>query len=162
MTSNDTVLVTGFPGFIAGRLIEKLAADSANIILLVQSELRAKAEKDLACIVESGSRHQQFRIVEGDITNDSLGLSVADQEMIRKNVTSVFHLAAIYDLKVTRENAMRVNLEGTRNVNALVRDLPRLERYNYISTCYVAGKRRGLIDETELRHSAGCGNFYEG
>ncbi|MCV4932392.1 SDR family oxidoreductase, partial [Escherichia coli] len=35
------------------------------------------------------------------------------------------------------------------------------ERYNYISTCYVAGLRRGRILESELEHNAGFRNFYE-
>ena len=34
-------------------------------------------------------------------------------------------------------------------------------RYNYVSTCYVAGKRTGEILETELEHDAGFRNFYE-
>jgi thioester reductase-like protein len=36
-----------------------------------------------------------------------------------------------------------------------------LRRYHYVSTCYVAGKRTGLIREDELRHEAGFRNFYE-
>jgi thioester reductase-like protein len=36
-----------------------------------------------------------------------------------------------------------------------------LRRYHYVSTCYVAGKRAGLILETELKHDAGFRNHYE-
>jgi len=36
-----------------------------------------------------------------------------------------------------------------------------LRRYHYVSTCYVAGLRTGLILETELRHQAGFRNYYE-
>ena len=36
-----------------------------------------------------------------------------------------------------------------------------LRRYNYVSTCYVAGMRKGNINETDLRHDAGFRNFYE-
>jgi nucleoside-diphosphate-sugar epimerase len=82
-------------------------------------------------------------------------------ERVRSETTVLFHLAAIYDLAVARDLSMRVNLEGTRNVNALAQTLPGLRRYHYVSTCYVAGLRRGLILETELRHEAGFRNFYE-
>jgi nucleoside-diphosphate-sugar epimerase len=57
--------------------------------------------------------------------------------------------------------AYRVNVEGTKNVNEFVRTMPKLRRYNYVSTCYVAGLRTGEILETELEHEAGFRNFYE-
>ena len=41
------------------------------------------------------------------------------------------------------------------------KSLKKLRRYNYISTCYVAGKRTGEIFETELEHDAGFRNYYE-
>ena len=59
----------------------------------------------------------------------------------RGEVTDVFHLAAVYDLAVEHDLAFSVNLDGTKNVNAFVQSLEHLDRYNYISTCYVAGKR---------------------
>src|SRR5207253_692028 len=79
----------------------------------------------------------------------------------RAETTSLFHLAAIYDLAVARDVAMRVNVEGTRNVNSFARGVKNLRRYNYVSTCYVAGRRTGLILETELKHDAGFRNYYE-
>jgi nucleoside-diphosphate-sugar epimerase len=56
---------------------------------------------------------------------------------------------------------VRVNVEGTRNVNEFARAVVNLRRYHYVSTCYVAGLRTGLIREDELRHGAGFRNFYE-
>ena len=79
----------------------------------------------------------------------------------RSETTTVFHLAAIYDLAVAQELGMRVNVEGTRNVNLFARSLSRLRHYHYVSTCYVAGKRTGIIYEHELEHTAGFRNFYE-
>jgi thioester reductase-like protein len=56
---------------------------------------------------------------------------------------------------------MRVNLDGTRNVNQFARSINDLWRYHYVSTCYVAGKREGIILETELLHDEGFRNHYE-
>jgi nucleoside-diphosphate-sugar epimerase len=67
----------------------------------------------------------------------------------------------VYDLAVEKDTAFTVNLEGTKNVNDFVRSIKNLHRYNYVSTCYVAGKRKGRILETELEHDAGFRNFYE-
>ena len=43
----------------------------------------------------------------------------------------------------------------------LARSLPSLRHFHHVSTGYVAGKRVGVIRETELRHDAGYRNFYE-
>ena len=75
--------------------------------------------------------------------------------------TDVYHLAAIYDLEVKKELAYRVNVEGTKNVNELVTKIENLRRYNYVSTCYVAGKRDDVIFESELIHDKGFRNYYE-
>ena len=104
---------------------------------------------------------ENFALIEGDIAQTGLGMSAEDLKAVRETTTDVFHLAAIYDLAVAEDAAYKVNLEGTKNVNDLVRSLPHLVRYNYISTCYVAGNRKGEILETELEHEAGFRNFYE-
>ena len=162
MLNDETIFLTGFPGFIAGRLVERLALDGARFLLLVQPAFAGRAREDIARLVEkTGARPERFRVLEGDITREGLGLSAADLAEARREATVVFHLAAVYDLAVAREVGMRVNVEGTRNVNRFARGLPVLKRYHYVSTCYVAGRRTGLIRETELRHEAGFRNFYE-
>jgi thioester reductase-like protein len=162
MTFDETVFLTGFPGFIAGRLVERLAQDGARFQLLVQPAFMERARADVARIAEkTGASVENFRLMEGDITRESLGLSAEDLEEARREATVLFHLAAVYDLGVARELARRVNVEGTRNVNAFAKSVRALRRYHYISTCYVAGRRTGRILETELRHTAGFRNNYE-
>jgi len=162
VTSNETVFITGFPGFIAGRLIERLARDGRNFLLLVQPELVAKARTDLARIASSAEvPSERFRILEGDITDENLALSPHDREMVREEADVVFHLAAIYDLAVKQDVAYVVNIDGTHNVNRFLRGMRNLNRYHYVSTCYVAGKRTGVIYENELKHDAGFRNYYE-
>jgi len=160
--ADETFFITGFPGFIAGRLLKRLAAQGSRLILLVQPSLIEKARLELVDLASTiGCAIDQFSIVEGDITQPNLGLSVEHIAMTRASTTRVFHLAAIYDLAVARDLSHRINVEGTKNVNAFVSSLPRLCHYHYVSTCYVAGKREGRIFETELRHDAGFRNFYE-
>ncbi len=162
MAFNETIFVTGFPGFIATRLVKRLAAEGARFILLSQPALLATAQAAAADIAsETGADIERFRIVEGDITEPNLGLSETELLEARRETTTVFHLAAIYDLEVTEEVATRVNVAGTRNVNDFVRSIEHLKRYHYVSTCYVAGKREGLIKEAELAHQAGFRNHYE-
>ncbi|HEX8129303.1 MAG TPA: SDR family oxidoreductase [Pyrinomonadaceae bacterium] len=162
MLSQETVFLTGFPGFIAARLIKALARDGARFLLLVQPAFVSRAREEIARLVEeTGAVAERFQIVEGDITRARLGMNEGEYESARAETTVLFHLAAIYDLGVRRDLAMRVNVEGTRHVNEFARACARLKRYHYVSTCYVAGLRTGLIREDELEHAAGFRNFYE-
>lgn len=163
MFADETVFITGFPGFIAGRLVERLAREGARFTLLVQPVLLKRAYEDVAQIVaETGAPAENFSIVEGDITKADLGLTRTDLERARAETHTVFHLAAAYDLAVAREVGQLVNVQGTRNVNEFAKSIANLRRYHYVSTCYVAGRRSGLIREDELEHAAGFRNHYEG
>jgi thioester reductase-like protein len=159
MPDRETFFITGFPGFIANRLLERLARKDCDFILLVQPALLGRARDEIARIAPlNGS---DFKLVEGDISEPRLALSAADLDLVQQQTTRVFHLAAVYDLAVPKDLAMRVNVGGTRNVVDLARTLPRLRQFHHVSTCYVAGKREGVILETELRHDAGYRNYYE-
>lgn len=162
MKFRQTIFLTGFPGFIAARLVACLAKTDTRFFLLAQSSFIGKAKEEIKKIAsEHNIPLENFALVEGDITNKNLGINEKDSAIIRAETTDVYHLAAIYDLSVQKDSAFSVNVEGTRNVNDFVKDIKNLQRYNYISTCYVAGRRTGEILETELEHAAGFRNFYE-
>src|SRR4051794_1989823 len=112
MALDATIFLTGFPGFIAGRLVKRLAAEGARFLLLVQPAFMERAREEVARIVmETGSTPDNFRLIEGDITRADLGIAPPEFEQARRETTILFHLAAIYDLAVRREPAMLVNLE---------------------------------------------------
>ncbi len=162
MLYRESIFITGFPGFIAGRLLERLAKPETQFFLLVQPHLVEQAMAEVEEIADfTNTPLDSFVIVEGDVTMPKLGIPDADLETIQYETTDVFHLAAAYDLGVAKDVAFSVNLQGTKNVNDLVCSLKNLRRYNYVSTCYVAGKRLGKIFETDLEHKAGFRNFYE-
>src|SRR5690349_1336673 len=162
MSNRETVFITGFPGFIADRLLERLSGSDCVFILLVQPAFAARARTEIARIAHlTGKSVEGFELIEGDITKAELGMTPANAARVLENTTRVFHLAAVYDLAVERELAMRVNVGGTRNVLEFARSMPHLRHFHHVSTCYVAGKREGVILETELKHDAGYRNFYE-
>src|SRR5207245_218124 len=129
---------------------------------LTLPEFNEVAQLGVAIIAsDTGVNSKNFRIIEGDITKPDLGLSANEFERARRETTTIFHLAAIYDLAVSSDVAAHVNVEGTLNINNFAKSIENLRRYHYISTCYVAGKREGLIMETELHHEEGFRNHYE-
>lgn len=162
MALNETIFLTGFPGFIAGRLLKRLVMEGARFLLLVQPAFMQRAREEVARLAsETEAPASSFQLIEGDITQPDLGMAAGEIERARQETTIIFHLAAVYDLAVEQNLAMRVNVEGTRNVNQFALTVPGLRHYHYVSTCYVAGLRTGRILETELRHEAGFRNFYE-
>lgn len=159
-----TYFFTGFPGFIASRLIKKLIQldEQAHFELLVHPSQSEKAHKEVEMLVRSHfGQSKQFTILKGDITKENLGLSDLEMQGLLHKVTHVFHLAAIYDLAVPRDLAYEVNVVGTDNVNRWVQQLTQLQRYVYFSTAYVSGDRTGTILETDLQKNQNFKNFYE-
>ena len=137
--------LTGFPGFIGSRLVARLLADDPElrVAALVEGRMAARA-REAAGRIGGGDR---IEVLEGDIADRRLGIAAEQRERLAAEVTVAYHLAAIYDLAVPIEVAQRVNVDGTGNVLDLLADCERLERHNYVSTAYVAGKRTGRVYE---------------
>jgi thioester reductase-like protein len=155
-------LLTGFPGFLATQLLDRLAGEAERFTLLVEERFAARAREEAARIAgAAGAAPDRFEVVLGDITRPELGLAAGEAGRLRSAVDTLFHLAAIYDLAVPADLAQRVNVGGTETVNAFVRGLSRLDRYHYFSTFAVSGRRTGVIREAELEHDAGFHNHYE-
>ncbi len=151
-------LMTGFPGFIARRLVRKLLSEdeSSRITALVEGRM-ADAAREAADAID-GSR---IELVAGDIGDRRLGLDDADYARLAGDVDVVHHLAAIYDLSVPLELAQRVNVDGTGNVLDFCRACKDFRKLEYVSTAYVAGERTGVVYEHELSLGQTFKNHYE-
>ncbi len=154
--------VTGYPGFIGKRLVEALAErqPDAKIYVLVQEKFAKDAEGYVAAIARRG-RRAPIEVLVGDIVDMDLGLSGEEWGRLIEEVTDVFHLAAIYYLGVRKEHARRVNVDGTRRVLEMCREMKKLRRLNYMSSAYVCGDRTGVIAEDELEMGQHFRNAYE-
>ncbi|MBV9196063.1 MAG: SDR family oxidoreductase [Solirubrobacterales bacterium] len=154
-----TVLMTGFPGFLGGALLPMILNRTGDEALcLVQAKYAALAAQRIDQLVAAeGSLKGRITQAEGDITAPRLGL----HESVLEHVTEFWHLAAAYDLAVGRAQALRVNVDGTRNVLDALERCPKLERLHYFSTCYVSGRYAGPFAEDDLEVGAPFNNFYE-
>jgi nucleoside-diphosphate-sugar epimerase len=154
-----TVLMTGFPGFLGSALLPRiLQRTGADAICLVQSRYAGLASQrvEQLAAADPGLQHR-VKLIEGDITSPGLGLP--DGQLA--GVTEAWHLAAVYDLAVERDLAMRVNVDGTRNVLDALERCPDVRRLHYFSTCYVSGRYAGPFAEDDLEVGAPFNNFYE-
>lgn len=145
-----TLLFTGFPGFLGRELLPRVLArrTDAEALCLVQEKFAAAARDAVQAL---GRAHPhvagRIRLVSGDITRPALGV---EPSALPTDIAEIHHLAAVYDLAVKRELALRVNVEGTRNVLDVAERCGRLERLHYVSTCYVSGRHPGVFREDDL------------
>lgn len=166
MTPPRHALITGFPGFIARRLVRKLlfADDALRITVLVEpsqqkNALVAKEALENATIdLGLGDR---LETVVGDVTAIDVGLSGAEFRALTQSVTEIYHLAAAHTMDAQRRHAERVNVHGTSNMLAFARATPNLERFVHFSSAYVSGGRTGVIMEDELQCGQSFRNAYE-
>ena len=151
-------LITGFPGFIARRLVAKMLSDDpeARVTALIERRMADPARQAAEAIDAA-----RIDLVEGDIAERDMGLSEADRDRLVGQVTDVHHLAAIYDLAVPLEIAQRVNVDGTGNVLDFCRACKDFRQLHYVSTAYVAGLRTGVVYEHELSLGQQHKNHYE-
>jgi thioester reductase-like protein len=105
-----------------------------------------------------GVVRDRVRLVVGDITVPDLGLSAYHD--LQAAADTVYHLAAVYDLGVDYETAYRVNVDGTAHVLDFA-ERGDVERFHYVSTCYVSGRYDGTFTHRELDVGQSFNNHYE-
>lgn len=161
----QTIFFTGFPGFLGVELLPRALqrhADDVTATCLIQKKYRAYAEKKVRAIEE---KHPDLKgrinLYEGDITQPDLGLGKGRHTWLKGVAIEIFHLAAVYDLSVAKELAWKVNVDGTRYVVELADKCSKLERFQYVSTCYVSGRHPGLFREDDLDVGQSFNNHYE-
>lgn len=151
-----TIFFTGFPGFLGSELLPRVVLRTGHDALcLIQPKFRALAEKRAAELIAlHPALANRIHLVNGDLTQALRDVDAAD-------LVEIYHLAAVYDLAVTRDVAMRVNVTGTQRVLDLAERAPRLKRLQYISTCYVSGRYAGVFTEEDLQKGQSFNNYYE-
>ena len=158
----SVILFTGFPGFLGSELLPRVLAHTSarSAVCLVQAKFADLARRRLAEIEgRNPDISGRVELLEGDVTLPGLG--TASSVALAADVVEIYHLAAVYDLSVTKELGERVNVEGTRQVLGFAERCPRLDSFHYVSTCYVSGKHPGLFTEVDLDRGQTFNNHYE-
>jgi dihydroflavonol-4-reductase len=127
-------LITGATGFIGSRLARRLVEDGHTVQALVRSLERARNLEELG-----------VRLFRGDVTDRSTLPNAM------RGTDGVFHLAGWYEVGVRdRSPGYRVNVEGTRNVLGVMRELG-TPKGVYTSTLAVFSNTHGRVPDEGYR-----------
>jgi nucleoside-diphosphate-sugar epimerase len=128
--------LTGATGFIGGEVAKQLGAAGHKVVALVRDPSRAGRVAALGAALH-----------KGDIT---------DKESMRRPMTGVdgvFHIAAWYKIgEGNLAEARAINVQGTRNVLELMREL-RIQKGVYTSTLAIFSDTKGKCVDENYRHN---------
>ncbi|MCY4258096.1 MAG: HAD-IB family hydrolase [bacterium] len=162
--------ITGTTGFLGTALVERLlrCVPEVELVLLVRPGRRGAAERIRREIIrndvfdrlrsELGQANferrceQQISGVAGDVGIGGLGLDAAGRELIA-SCDIVIHSAAAVAFDNPLDTAMEVNLLGPVRLVQMLNELDASPHFIAVSTCYVAGSRRGNAPEEPLADS---------
>jgi len=97
MAKNDKILVTGAGGFVGGHMLGLLVNKGYENILATD-------------IVEPRKLPENVKFKKSDLCNKK------SLEKVTKNVTTIFHIADLFDFFAPFEKLYQVNVEGTINL----------------------------------------------
>lgn len=75
-----------------------------------------------------------IKVIEGNLEEPSMGLSLDDRDWMIENVNFVFHCAATIKFNEPLELASKINIHGTENMMALaskMKNLKVIKKKNY-------------------------------
>jgi long-chain acyl-CoA synthetase len=161
------ILLTGATGFLGGELLARLVEQTDHEVLaLVRARDDAAAQErlnaQLAVLLPPGSVPAgRVTAVAAHLDRPGLGLPVRRRNAIAREIDAVVHCAASVQFTLPLEEALKINLDGTREILDLAGRADGLDRFVHVSTAYVAGDREGVYREDEFDVGQRPRNTYE-
>jgi thioester reductase-like protein len=159
------IAITGGTGFLGTALIERLmrSVPGCELVLLIRPgkrstvAQRAKREifrndafdrlrSELGKAEFEAAVDRRVQVIAGDVGTDGLGLGEADRAVLA-SCDIVVHSAATVAFDSPLDSAVEVNLLGPSRIVLTLQELGVTPHLVSVSTCYVAGNRRGAALE---------------
>ncbi len=170
------IFITGATGFVGTALVERLlrTVPDVELALLVRDGRRSSAKRRVEREIlkndcfdrlreELGDEGfatlaERVRVCSGDVGSDGLGLDDSGRVMLA-SADVVIHSAATVSFDSPLDRAIEVNLLGPVRIAETLRDLGATPHLVCVSTCYVAGNKRGSAPEEPVDASAFVGGI---
>jgi HAD superfamily hydrolase (TIGR01490 family) len=165
------IFITGTTGFLGTNLLERLlrAVPDCQLVLLIRAGRRSTVQQRLQREVLKNDAFDRLRAelgkegfaamaaerieaVAGDVSRDGLGLDDAGRAALA-SCDIVIHSAAAVSFDSPLDSAVEVNLLGPTRIAETLNELQVRPHFVAVSTCYVAGNRRGSAPEIQVDES---------
>ncbi len=166
------IFITGTTGFLGTNVLERLlrSVPDCDIVLLVRPGRRSSVAQRLKREILKNDAFDRLRTelggaavfdelaarritaVAGDVSRDGLGLDEEGRAALA-SCDIVIHSAATVSFDSPLDSAVEVNLLGPSRIAATLHDLGVTPHLVAVSTCYVAGNRRGAAPEQPVDES---------
>ncbi len=162
------IAITGSTGFVGTALVERLlrSAPGCDLVLLVRPSRRHSASERVRREIFKNNAFDRLKreleavgtetfdamvarrvhAIGGDVSTDGLGLNTDDQAVFA-SCDIVIHSAAAVAFDSPLDSAIEINLLGPSRVAQTLQALGVRPHLVAVSTCYVAGNRRGSAPE---------------
>ena len=164
--------ITGSTGFLGTALVERLlrSVPDCELVLLIRAGRMRNVEQRAAREIFKNNCFDRLRdelggkaafdelvarrvqVIEGDVGTDGLGLTDAGRAILA-TCDIVIHSAATVSFDSPIDLAVEVNLMGPTRIARTLQDLDVTPHLVAVSTCYVAGNRRGAAPEIRVDES---------
>jgi fatty acyl-CoA reductase len=165
------IFITGTTGFLGTNLLERLlrSVPDCQIALLIRPGRRSTIQQRMQREILKNDAFDRLRAelgkdgfaamaaeritpVAGDVGRDGLGLDDAGRAELA-SCDIVIHSAATVSFDSPLDSAVEVNLLGPTRIAQTLQDLGVTPHLVAVSTCYVAGNRRGAAPEIQVTES---------
>ncbi|XP_025160242.1 putative fatty acyl-CoA reductase CG5065 isoform X1 [Harpegnathos saltator] len=147
--TGQSIFITGGSGFLGKILIQKLlrsCIDITTIYILIRPKRENNIEDRLNNIfgnvvfdqlkVEVPNFRSKIVPIKGDFSVDKLGLSDYDENLLRQNVSIVFHVGATVRFTEDIKIATTINTSSTDYLLHMAKNMKKLKAFIYVSTAY--------------------------
>jgi len=164
------IAVTGSTGFLGTALIERLvlSVPECELVLLVRPGRRGAQARVIRDVLKNDAfdrlraelgkdefdemTTRRVHAVAGDVGTDGLGLT-GDDLALWLSADVIIHSAATVSFDSPLDTAVEVNLLGPQRIANLCKEHGVTPHLVAVSTCYVAGSRRGAAPEQLVNES---------